>query len=145
MTKKQYENNKHKKTTEDVLYCIGLLLFLCVSGYWAACAFFPKLSRITVFPPCPFYRLTGYYCPGCGGTRAVRALFRGHLAASFFYHPLVPYAAAVYLYFMGSQSIERLSHKKLPIGMRYRNGYAWAALIILILHFLVRNFSHSIT
>lgn len=145
MTKKQYETNNHHLTAEDVLYRIGLLLCLCGSLFWAACTLSPKIRSIIVFPPCPFHRLTGYYCPGCGGTRAVRALFRGHLAASFFYHPLVPYAAVVYLCFMVSQSIERLSHKKFPIGMRYRNGYAWTALVILLVHFLVRNFSHSIT
>ena len=32
--------------------------------------------------PCLFHLMTGLYCPGCGGTRAVRALFRGDLAMS---------------------------------------------------------------
>ena len=27
---------------------------------------------------CPFYELTGYYCPGCGGTRSILALIHGH-------------------------------------------------------------------
>lgn len=45
--------------------------------------------------PCLFHWLTGYYCPGCGGTRAVVYLLHGQIAESFRYHPLVPYAAAV--------------------------------------------------
>jgi hypothetical protein len=29
-------------------------------------------------PPCPFYRLTGLYCPGCGSTRMLYFLVHGH-------------------------------------------------------------------
>ncbi len=45
---------------------------------------------------CPFLLLTGLYCPGCGGTRAVRSLLRGDLRMSFQYHPLVLYAILVF-------------------------------------------------
>lgn len=38
-----------------------------------------------------FHMLTGLYCPGCGGTRAVRSLLKGDLWMSFRYHPLVLY------------------------------------------------------
>lgn len=43
--------------------------------------------------PCPFKFLTGFYCPGCGGTRAVRLLLTGHILLSIQYHPLVFYTA----------------------------------------------------
>ncbi|MBQ6855594.1 MAG: DUF2752 domain-containing protein, partial [Lachnospiraceae bacterium] len=36
--------------------------------------------------PCMFRMLTGLYCPGCGGTRAVKALLTGHPIQSFLYH-----------------------------------------------------------
>ena len=36
--------------------------------------------------PCLFHELTGFYCPGCGGTRAVLALLAGHPVLSFLYH-----------------------------------------------------------
>lgn len=44
---------------------------------------------------CLFQCLTGLYCPGCGGTRALKALLNGNLPLSAQYHPLVPYAAVV--------------------------------------------------
>ena len=47
--------------------------------------------------PCLFNELTGFYCPGCGGTRAVLALLSGYPVLSFLYHPLVPYCALVAL------------------------------------------------
>lgn len=30
------------------------------------------------YPTCPFLAVTGYFCPGCGGLRAVYALTHGH-------------------------------------------------------------------
>ena len=40
-------------------------------------------------PMCSFYRLTGWYCPGCGGLRATHALLHGRLAQAWSYNPLV--------------------------------------------------------
>lgn len=51
-------------------------------------------------PECVFERVTGLYCPGCGGTRSVIALFRGRIVKSFIFHPVVPYAFAVFTVFM---------------------------------------------
>ena len=42
--------------------------------------------------PCLFRAMTGLYCPGCGGTRAVQYLLQGRLLLSLRYHPLVLYA-----------------------------------------------------
>ena len=39
--------------------------------------------------PCPFAALTHQPCPGCGVTRASRALLRGDLAGALHHHPLV--------------------------------------------------------
>jgi hypothetical protein len=34
------------------------------------------------FPKCPFFLLTGHYCPGCGTTRGFHALFNGDIATA---------------------------------------------------------------
>ena len=66
--------------------------------------------------PCLFHSLTGLYCPGCGGTRAVRSLLRGDLRMSFQYHPLVLYAVLVLFLEMILRAfkgrITPLGHKK---------------------------------
>ena len=41
------------------------------------------------YPPCPFYALTGLYCPGCGTTRALHQLLHGHLGEAFGFNPLM--------------------------------------------------------
>jgi hypothetical protein len=40
------------------------------------------------FPECPFHRLTGLYCPGCGTIRAIHALLHGDPLSAFRYNPL---------------------------------------------------------
>ena len=44
----------------------------------------------TYYPRCTFHQLTGYHCPGCGGTRCVAALLHGDILQ----------AAAYNLYFL---------------------------------------------
>ena len=84
--------------------------------------------------PCLFHMVTGYYCPGCGGTRAVIALMHGHVIRSFIFHPLVPYAAiaCVVLFIMKlkdpQKSIEAPMVRALII-----------ALAIIIINFAVKN------
>ena len=46
----------------------AILVLLCIYEYNGG-------SGLT----CPFYRLTGLYCPGCGTGRAVQLLFHGHV------------------------------------------------------------------
>lgn len=37
-------------------------------------------SRVRLYPGCPFYAISGLYCPSCGGIRALHALVHGQLA-----------------------------------------------------------------
>lgn len=46
-------------------------------------------SQGGVFLPCPFRTLTGWWCPGCGLTRASHHLFRGDLVQALRYHLFV--------------------------------------------------------
>ena len=85
------------------------------------------------------HSLTGLYCPGCGGTRAVVFLLHGDFLHSLVYHPFVPYAFVLCTWFMISQTIERLSKGRLRIGMHFREVFLWIALAIIIINFIVKN------
>lgn len=126
------------KTDENILYVIGWILLLLVALLAAAAKLWPGLS-LKSLPPCLFHLLTGFYCPGCGGTRAVISLLRGEFLTSFICHPLVLYTAVVGGWFLISQTIARVSGRRLNIGMKYRDGYVWAALVIVIANFIVKN------
>ncbi|MBR4168837.1 MAG: DUF2752 domain-containing protein [Lachnospiraceae bacterium] len=50
---------------------------------------------------CAFHRVTGYYCPGCGITRACFALASGQVVKSLLYHPVPLYLLGLYVTWMG--------------------------------------------
>lgn len=50
---------------------------------------FNPFAAASVLPPCPFYWLTGLYCPGCGSTRALHALLHGDIAQAWAMNPLL--------------------------------------------------------
>ncbi len=101
--------------------------------------FVVKIDLIRFMPLCTFYTTTGFYCPGCGGTRAVFALFHGDILKSLFYHPVVPYAGIVAGWFMLTQTVERVSRGKWKVAMHFRMIYVWILLALLAVNFIWKN------
>ena len=124
-------------TDENVLYIIGWIMIGLLAAVVLIFKLRPGLYRH--LPPCIFQLLTGFYCPGCGGTRAAARLLSGRLLSALILPPLVPYTAAVGGWFMISQTVQRLSRGRIAIGMRYRDIYLWIALGIVTVNFLVKN------
>lgn len=123
-----------KNPVENTLYKIGLALLGVSPGFLYLYHYFHFDAL-----PCVLRRATGIYCPGCGGTRAVNAFLHGHWVQAFCYHPFVPYASLLFLWFMISHTIEYLSQGKIPLGMRYRNLYLYLGLVIILLHWVLIN------
>ena len=78
------------ETIDRYFYITG---WICIAIFAALAAVIGVCGTqiLTKVPPCPLHAYTGYYCPGCGGTRATFALLHGHLIRSFVLHPFVPY------------------------------------------------------
>lgn len=126
---------KKERTLEDELFYMGLAAVPAAALFGL---FFYLAGRFLPRGFCVFSDLLGFYCPGCGGTRALKALLRGRLLLSVWYHPLIPYAAAVYLGFMGSQGLHRLFPERIR-GFRFHNWYLWAGVALICVNFLVKN------
>lgn len=129
------------KTDEKLDYIFYIVGWCCLGilGILVAMVKIYGTSWLSRFGFCIFHLTTGLYCPGCGGTRATFALFRGELVRSIKFHPFVPYAAFLGGWFMISQTIQRISGNRIKIGMHYRDIYLWIALVIVIVNFLIKN------
>lgn len=126
------------RKTDHNLYIAGLYIFSII----AVMIVIKKITGVTLadkIPPCMFHRITGYQCPGCGGTRAVLALFHGDIRQSLLYHPIVGYTVLLGGWFMISQTAEHMTKGRIRIGMHYRNIYLWIALGIVCVHFVTAN------
>lgn len=82
--------------------------------------------------PCIFHALTGLYCPGCGATRAVKALAHGNVVAALHNNAWLLLIAGpalglhVATWFSGHSKLARTTHLFLHVA-------AWTALGFLVL------------
>ena len=88
--------------------------------------------------PCLFHLLTGLYCPGCGGTRAVRAMAAGNLRLSFQYHPLVLYTAAVLTVELLSLAISKAA-KNPRWYLGHETLFVYIAAGIIVVNWIGKN------
>lgn len=90
-------------------------------------------------PPCTFYTATGYYCPGCGGTRAVTAMLRGNIFSSLYYHPFVLYISVYYIVFELSHTLDIMTKGKIR-GLRFCPLYFYIGIGIIIVQWVAKNY-----
>lgn len=155
---------KRECGTEETLYRIGLAAALvaaagCLLWQWVPRELRDWLERYSF---CVIYRFTGFICPGCGGTRALTALLQGHVLESILYHPLVLYGVVLYVCFMGSHTLAKMDawltvrcEKAQQVGsqngrwrmagMKWKNGYVYGAVALLLGNFIIKNLIHLIT
>src|SRR5258707_8716355 len=54
-------------------------------------------AQYSFYPQCPIHELLHLQCPGCGATRAIAALLRGHISEAMHFNALItllfPFAA----------------------------------------------------
>lgn len=78
---------------------------------------------------CPFRRLTGLPCPGCGLTRSIVALVQGDLDAAFAHHRFGPFLALALLALaVGWWARRSGRHIPSPMVLAARGGAAVVAL-----------------
>ena len=88
---------------------------------------------------CIWDRLLGIYCPGCGGTRALKAFLEGQFLVSLKYHPLVGYVFLLTFLFFGSFLLQLVTKGKIK-RLRLRPIYLYLGLVITVANCLIRNY-----
>ncbi|WP_176762411.1 DUF2752 domain-containing protein [Eubacterium oxidoreducens] len=128
---------KKKRLTkiDKTIYLTGLILAIACALFLISNRLFGQWFHLS---PCLFHTLTGYYCPGCGGTRAVIAFFHGRFIQSFFYHPVVPLFFIGYLIYMITNSIHLISKGHTPL-LHAHARYLWILLIVTIANWIIKN------
>jgi hypothetical protein len=88
---------------------------------------------------CPWLVLTGTYCPGCGGLRAVNDLTRGDLAAAASSNLLLVGAVPLLLFMWSRWFLDRWRGARRVVDQR--RGVLWASLfgVVSLLYWVVRN------
>ncbi|GGJ25614.1 DUF2752 domain-containing protein [Streptomyces brasiliensis] len=89
------------------------------------------------YPVCPLYRLTGLYCPGCGGLRSAHAFIHGDFTAAL--QDNAP-AVAAYLGFavLWTVWVVRAARGR-PPGLRLGPVQLWSLVALMLVFTVVRN------
>jgi hypothetical protein len=89
--------------------------------------------------PCPFHAATGWWCPGCGLTRATHHLLHGDVLAALSFHALAPVVLAVGLWSWLVWWSPTIGGRALPRPVQVP-ARAWIALgAALIVFAVLRN------
>ena len=82
--------------------------------------------------PCIFHLITGFYCPGCGGTRAIKSILHLDFYQAFRYNALVTVLIPFTIIF--------LIYKYIFNGKRKIPNSIWIFLLIIVILFgIIRN------
>ena len=87
---------------------------------------------------CSFMRMFGYYCPGCGGTRAILLIEDGQLLQSLLLNPLPMYALIIYSCFFIKNLLYILTRGKIK-KLAFNDWWVYIALIIIIVNCVIKN------
>jgi len=117
------------------------LIVLSIVGVVLAAVVYFMFNPATAnfFPPCLFYKLTGYQCAGCGSQRAIHSLLHFDIVSAFKYNLIVVpaillIALLIYLeHFGGKKRFPKL-HRKLS-----STKFIVAIIIVIVAYWLLRN------
>ncbi len=85
--------------TDRLLYELGIVaLGICIAA--VLLYFCTGFNVLKLRYPCIFNKVTHLCCPGCGGTRAFRALLQGKIIRSLYDYPPLLFGIIVYAIFM---------------------------------------------
>ncbi len=117
--------------TDKIIYELGLVA-LGISIAAVLLYFCTGINVLRIKYPCIFNKVTGYCCPGCGGTRALRALLHGEILKSLYDYPPLIYGIIVYIVFMVRCTLYIFfGVRKSRDGAVVKYLYIFAALMII--------------
>lgn len=95
-------------------------------------------SESIIFPKCPIYSFTGYYCSGCGSQRAIHQILNGNILEGFKHNLLILLLLIVLLYDLIIKLTRTLFNKKLVNFLHYSKT-TYIILFTVILFGILRN------
>ena len=118
-----------------ILYLVALALapIACVALYMVNPG-----AKDDPYPNCPFFMLTGLYCPGCGTLRGYHQLMHGEAGVAIGLNPLTVLALPAMVYAAASMWLTGYRGQGLP-QPRWTGNAGWGVAITLVAFAVVRN------
>lgn len=88
--------------------------------------------------PCQIHDVLHLYCPGCGGTRALRALLNFDIIRSFLCNPFVLYLICVFLYYYACMIIDFITKNRYQF-FHFKLSTLYLGLVVFLGNCIIRN------
>lgn len=136
----KYFFSKHDYDT-DADYAFFIFYIVTLIALVATYLFFQMIpdNWAYILGICPLHKMTGLYCPGCGGTRAIKALIHIHPLQSLYYHPIPLYGGTLGVLFLFGRTLARCTKGRINI-LHAKTFFLWLALILIIVNCLLKNY-----
>ena len=95
-------------------------------------------SNSSIFPKCPFYSITGIYCPGCGSQRAAHQILNGNIIEGVRHNYLIALLGLVLLYQAFIYLMNNILKKNIP-NLLHNSKVTLGILIVILLFWILRN------
>ncbi|MFN0081317.1 MAG: DUF2752 domain-containing protein [Ferruginibacter sp.] len=115
-----------------------IILLLFIGAVFVYYMYDPTTSGY--FPDCPFYKLTGLFCPGCGAQRSIHYLLTGNIAAAMRSNILL----VIFLPFlMGYYIVQTFNYyrpqQNINIGIVHKTWFIYSIAIVFVFYWAARN------
>jgi hypothetical protein len=123
-------------TSSSPAFFVAVVLVVAALGSGAVLFFFDP-AKHGFYPLCLFHSLTGWNCPGCGGTRAAYELLHGHLLRALRNNALLILVLAGLICWGAWWTLQRLRHR--PATFAVPAGVWWVLLVVAVVFTGLRN------
>ncbi|MEU2430153.1 DUF2752 domain-containing protein [Streptomyces sp. NPDC007861] len=89
------------------------------------------------YPVCPLLRLTGIYCPGCGGLRSAHAFVHGDLAAALGSNAVATVGYGIFAVVWALWLVRAIRAR--PVRFELGTGWWWGIGGLLLAFTVLRN------
>jgi Protein of unknown function (DUF2752) len=117
---------------------VKVLMLTTVIVLAAVVLYFFNPSTSGVYPPSPFRKLTGLYCPGCGSLRALHYLLHGNFWKAIDLNPLMVLALPYLAYSYICYSAPVILNLKVP-QIFIKPNWIWLLLKVILGYWVLRN------
>ena len=119
-----------------------MLLFLLMGVVITYSLFNPATNKF--FPACPFYKFTGFFCPGCGSQRALHFILTGNINAAILSNILLVIFLPFLIIYYLVEAINFFKTKNtVKIGLINKPWFIYSIAGVIIIFWVVRNLSFN--
>lgn len=128
-----------KKIEESIIIRVGILTAIIILGIAGSMFLYYHNPVEESGLPCMIYKLTGFYCPGCGAGRACYSILHGQFYEAFRYNPLLILLLPWLLLYFAICAVQWAVYGRESVSEHIPAWILYAALFVVLAYGILRN------